>query len=296
MKRRFIEAPLHQIAWKAGTPVIFCGAMKTKFILLVAVALSALAWSSVAPQAQGGEIHEAAKAGNLEKVKELLRANPELITSEDERSKATPLELAAAIGYPFLVELLLARGAQIDRKDTFPLNYAVGPSPFVRSERGSGLIGWVWLDDAKKKVERAKYYEDHITITKLLLAKGADVNARDRWGMTPLHWAAMSVHLFLSKDCFGGCALNPEAEQFYKDVAKLLVKKRRTSTPRPRKIFLVAREAHLYTLRRKMVIKDSWNYFFITERTSMRKIRKDKRPCIGRYRECNEQFGRAVWT
>ena len=46
-----------------------------------------LAWSSLA---FCGEIHEAAKGGDLEKVKALLKANPDLVSSKDQAG-ATPL-------------------------------------------------------------------------------------------------------------------------------------------------------------------------------------------------------------
>ena len=45
-----------------------------------AVTLVVLAWSSLA---FCGEIHDAAKAGDLEKVKALLKDNPDLVFSKD---------------------------------------------------------------------------------------------------------------------------------------------------------------------------------------------------------------------
>jgi hypothetical protein len=47
---------------------------------LLAVTLVALAWGNLA---FCGEIHDAAKAGDLDKVKALLNANPNLISSKD---------------------------------------------------------------------------------------------------------------------------------------------------------------------------------------------------------------------
>ena len=56
-----------------------------------AVLLVALAWSSLA---FGGEIHDAAAAGDLERVKALLKDNPDLVFSKDSGGQ-TPLHGAA---------------------------------------------------------------------------------------------------------------------------------------------------------------------------------------------------------
>jgi len=55
-----------------------------------AAMLVALAWTSLA---FGGEIHDAAEKGNLEKAKALLKDNPALVFSKD-REGRTPLLLA----------------------------------------------------------------------------------------------------------------------------------------------------------------------------------------------------------
>src|ERR1035437_7312102 len=75
-----------------------------------AVLLVALAWSSLA---FGGEIHDAAKAGDLEKVAVLLKNNPDLVFSKDTNG-ATPLHLAALFGHKYVVELLLAFKAEVN--------------------------------------------------------------------------------------------------------------------------------------------------------------------------------------
>jgi ankyrin repeat protein len=66
----------------------------------------ALAWSSLA---FCGEIHDAAKSGDLEKVKALLKGNPNLVFSKDTNGR-TPLHCAALQGQKNVAELLRQHG------------------------------------------------------------------------------------------------------------------------------------------------------------------------------------------
>ena len=122
--------------------------MKRKLTL---VTLIALAWSSLA---FCGEIHDAAKAGDLEKVKALLKANPDLVSSKDNHLD-TPLFLAAQYGRKDVAEILLDYKANVNAKDAIqfqPLHRAAG-------------------NGNKEVVE-------------LLLTNKADANARDGSGDT----------------------------------------------------------------------------------------------------------------
>ena len=79
-------------------------------VLLVSLACGSLAF--------GGEIHDAAKKGELEKVKKLLKDNPELVFSKSEDSVGyTPLHWAAYNGHKDVAESLLAKGAEVNAKD-----------------------------------------------------------------------------------------------------------------------------------------------------------------------------------
>ena len=83
----------------------------------------------------------------------------------------TPLHLAAVNGHKEIVELLIAKGADVNAKDKF------GDTP---------------LHDAAMR--------DQKEVAELLIANGADVNAKqDNYGMTPLHRAAVWDHEEIAK-------------------------------------------------------------------------------------------------
>jgi ankyrin repeat protein len=169
-----------------------------------------LAWSNLAP---GGEIHTAAMRGDVEKVKALLAADPDLVSSQDEHGW-TPLYFAAASGHKDVVELLIANKADVNalNQNFTPLRAAAmnghpdvaelliasnaqvtifdaaagGYLEIVKSQlkadpalvSATDNSGWTALQFAARN--------GHLDVVKLLLANKADVNARGRTGMAPL--------------------------------------------------------------------------------------------------------------
>src|ERR1017187_5732369 len=63
-----------------------------------------------------GEIHDAAKFGDLAKVKALLKDNPDLVFSKDDYGQ-TPLHYAAYFCQKDVAELLLAKKADVNAKE-----------------------------------------------------------------------------------------------------------------------------------------------------------------------------------
>ena len=105
---------------------------------------------------------EAAAVGRADRMRELLDADPE---ARHERTPEgfTPLGLAAFLGGPDVVRVLLEHGADPD--DDADNQFGIRP------------------------VNAAAAAHDHETL-RLLLEAGADPNARQQGGFTPLHTAA----------------------------------------------------------------------------------------------------------
>jgi ankyrin repeat protein len=110
------------------------------------------------------DIHDAAKAGDLESVKVMLEKDPTLIFSND-RDGCQPLHLAALGGRKDVVELLLASNAKVNAKT---------PS----GNTALHMAAW----------------SGHKDVVELLLANNAEVNAKTDGGETPLYCAVQYYH------------------------------------------------------------------------------------------------------
>ncbi|HET6319279.1 MAG TPA: ankyrin repeat domain-containing protein [Chloroflexota bacterium] len=116
-------------------------------------------------------VHEAAAVGALPRLEELVTGDPSLVNAWSVDG-FQPLGLAAFFGQPAAVSLLLERGAEVNTRARHQFGVAAihaalaGPTP---------------------EVARA------------LVAAGADVNATQSGGETPLHETAFSGYLELSQ-------------------------------------------------------------------------------------------------
>ena len=92
------------------------------------------------------DIHDAAEAGDLEKVKMLLKNNADLVSNKDAQG-CTPLHMAAMEGRDAVVELLMANKSEINAKNNY------GQTPLHMAA-----------------------HDGHKAVAELLLANGAEVN------------------------------------------------------------------------------------------------------------------------
>ena len=137
-----------------------------------------------------------AAAGNVEKVKAMLAANPEAVSQHD--SGRTPLHWAALNGQRDVVVLLLESNANVNAQDSIgntPLHLAsymghkeiveilLSRKPEVDADNSSGATPLHMAAVA-----------GHADVVALLLTNKADVNARDIYHNTPLHLAAAGGH------------------------------------------------------------------------------------------------------
>jgi len=114
-----------------------------------------------APQPQ--DIIDAARSGDMAKVKELIEAYPGMVNARDKNGR-TPLHWACRGVHVELAQYLLENGADVNAADT----------------NGVAPLHWAAMTgDA--------------TLVKLLLDRGADPSARDADGDTPLNSAALGA-------------------------------------------------------------------------------------------------------
>jgi cytohesin len=159
------------------------------------ITLFILAWSSLV---FGGEIHDAASRGDLEQVKTLLKADPDLVFSRGEGNDWTPLHEATDAGHKEVVVFLLANKAEVNAK-----NKKGGTPLHMAASEGYKEIAELLL--ANKAEVNARGTNNatplhlaalmgHKDLVELLLAHKAEVNAKCNDGTTPLHWAVAKDH------------------------------------------------------------------------------------------------------
>lgn len=118
------------------------------------------------------------------------------------RRGLTPLLVAATCGHSALVRLLMAHGADVhargdktnDHRDWTALHYAclkesnvATMEAILSSEDGRSLMEW-GTEDGDSPLHLTADWESHPAAMRLLLVHGADVRAKNNFGLTPLQW------------------------------------------------------------------------------------------------------------
>ena len=175
----------------------------------VSAILAAFVFGGCAPA-----LHEAVKEGDAARVRELLDdgADVNVRESSPDRLQYTPLHWAAYLGEQSLVRLLVSRGAELESEDPWystPLYLAAeqGHLEIVKNlaELGSEvnvrskMLGYTPLHRAAwgpaekrfgvESVAGKDWNAVYLEIAQVLLEKGAEVNALDNDGETPLDQA-----------------------------------------------------------------------------------------------------------
>jgi ankyrin repeat protein len=185
-----------------------------------------------------GEIHDAAKTGDLAKAEALLKENPNLVRSKGDAGW-TPLHLAAMFDHPKeLAQLLLTNKADVNAK----ANDGWTPLHMAASHGNKDVAELLLANMADINAKNKKGYtplclaaaRGHKDVVELLLAHGA--KARDDDKVTLLYVAAMqgdlvkvkellksNAGLVFSKDYDGYAPLHWAAWYGNKDVAELLL-------------------------------------------------------------------------
>jgi hypothetical protein len=100
------DFPIFAILMGSGITGVYKMKITKRAGMALVMALVLLAWSGIA---RSGEIHDAAEAGDVAKVKALLAGNPNLVNAKDDHGD-TPLHWAVRFGYKDLADLLWQHG------------------------------------------------------------------------------------------------------------------------------------------------------------------------------------------
>jgi cytohesin len=136
-------------------------------------------------------IHQAADAGDLAKVKAFIQEGIDVNTKV---LGCTPLHCAARYGHKEVAELLIAKGADINAKDTrgrTPIDLAINQG---RKEIAKLLLS----KSADVSLHTAAYIGDLQRVQKFIDG-GANVDANDQKGQTALHYAAKAGQIAVAK-------------------------------------------------------------------------------------------------
>jgi len=156
-------------------------------------------------------LFDAIKAGELERVKAMVTANPALVTARARNGESAILT-AVYHRQKEIANLLVARGAPLT------IFEACAAGEVERAERlldADVLALATFSEDGWTPLHLAAFF-GHARITEILLARGADARARSHnpTGNTPLHAALAGNHKFVAALLIGhGADVNaPDAQ------------------------------------------------------------------------------------
>ncbi len=145
------------------------------------------------------ELDEAAAAGQLERVKELVSAHPPLAKSNSPDGFPV-FGLAACFGHRNVAEYLFQMGADVNAAATNGTGYNALTGAVTNGHKE--LVAWLLAEGANANHRYGPGYSPllaaaangHLEIVKMLLEHGADLNAKSNDGQTALSIAEARGH------------------------------------------------------------------------------------------------------
>jgi len=183
------------------------------------------------------DIHQAAKDGNIEAVKQHLDAGKDVNAKLE--GGVTPLHIAASEGQKEVVELLITKGADLNAVSIMP-GYRGAPLDLASRDNQTETADLLRKHGGKSAEEDSIHVAAEggsIEAVKQHLAAGTDVNAKNQLGRTPLHAAAYYGHKEIIELLIGKAAdvnikrrggwtpLHDAAFGSHKEVVELLIAK-----------------------------------------------------------------------
>lgn len=150
-------------------------------------------------------LHIAAKESDTAMVQFLLGEG--ITIDEKDNDGKTALHVAAMVGATSVIHTLLQRGANLKATasdQSTALHYAVEydqqatVQQLLEYQGGNALLTMVDAD-RKTPLHKAVWGDEKSEVVRLLLEYGAEVDAKNSFGFTPLHWAAKHGHLESAK-------------------------------------------------------------------------------------------------
>ena len=153
------------------------------------------------PNRETNMIFQFAFQGKLEEIKDLVINNEVEVNAIDPITKCAPIHLATFGCKPEVIEFLLSQKADVNKSIE---NYGSTPLHIASSEKGALLTASQFFSTKKDGIELItkqiiSAQGGYINVATLLLEKGADTEAKDKNGMTPLLIAAQSGNVPMIK-------------------------------------------------------------------------------------------------
>lgn len=145
------------------------------------------------------ELHEAAAAGKLDRVKEIVDANPSLAKSYSPDGFPV-FALAAVFGNRDVAEYLFAKGADVNAAATNPTGYNALTGAVASGHKD--LVAWLLAKGANANYRYGGGFSPlltaaangHLEIVKMLLEHGAELRAASNDGKNALGYASEREH------------------------------------------------------------------------------------------------------